>query len=147
MDLRLTDNLMNFLHFDNLQNRYDHVILAGASLLCSNKHKELFVKEKYEDYKHWKKVFDDHVKIAMKLHHIHDVYIIEHQDCGAYSSFLDSRHKKADLSTLKLEEKCHKLFSDDLADELVKNYKLNVHTFFIDLRGNIKLLNTIQAGK
>lgn len=44
MDLRLTDNILSFLNFDNLHNRYDHVILAGASLLCSTKHKDLFVK-------------------------------------------------------------------------------------------------------
>ena len=33
IDLRLTDNLLNFLHFDHLANRYDDYTLAGASLM------------------------------------------------------------------------------------------------------------------
>ena len=32
IDLRLTDNLLEFLHHDNLINRYDHVAIAGTSL-------------------------------------------------------------------------------------------------------------------
>ncbi len=142
MDLRLMDNVLNFLHFDNLQNRYDHVVLAGASLMCSIKHKELFKDDSYKMHAHWNATLQDHIRIAKDLHGIHDVYIIEHQACGAYSNFLDLNHKKVDLSTLKMEENLHQLFSDELAKRIVKDHEVNVHCFFIDLRGNVKLLNT-----
>lgn len=36
IDLRLTDNLMKFLSAENLENRYDLVTLAGASLCGAN---------------------------------------------------------------------------------------------------------------
>ncbi len=32
IDLRLTDNVLDFLHFDNLTNRFDHVAFAGTSV-------------------------------------------------------------------------------------------------------------------
>ncbi|MES2690712.1 MAG: hypothetical protein V4658_09935 [Bacteroidota bacterium] len=138
--LRLTDNLVNFLHFDNLQNRYDHFILAGASLLCSEKHSHLFAHGQYEKYTHWKKSLNDHIELTVNLHKIKDIYIIEHQDCGAYSNLLDPG--KVDLSSLDKEIECHKKFVTTLADEIhaeprtEKNeqggeneYRLNVHCF------------------
>lgn len=43
IDLRLTDDTVKFLHHDNLANRYDHFILAGASLCaCVEKTKKHF---------------------------------------------------------------------------------------------------------
>lgn len=146
MDLRLTDNLLDFLNFDNLQNRYDHVIMGGTSLLCTQKNKKLLKKDPATNYANWRQVFYDHLSIARTLHGIEDVYIVEHQDCGAYKNFLDP--KKVDMSTLVLEKKWHKTFSVELADDIQKETpELNVHCFFIDLRGNIELLYTKPAPK
>jgi hypothetical protein len=154
MDLRLMDNVLNFLHFDNLQNRYDHVVLAGTSLLCTQKNKHLLrdnpeakdpIDSPRTNYANWRQVFYDHLHIAEALHHIEDVYIMEHQDCGAYKSFLE---KKLDMSTLTLEKHWHKTFSEELADDIQKiKPNLNVHCFFIDLRGNVELLYTKKAPK
>jgi carbonic anhydrase len=153
MDLRLTDNLVEFLHFDNLQNRYDHFILAGASLLCSEEHKHHFRPGSYEKYEHWKKTLADHLELAVALHQIKDVYIVEHQDCGAYTELLDDQ--QVDLSTLEAEKQWHRKFSQKLAEEInglermdaqakpgKEKYRLHVHCFFIDLRGNVELLYT-----
>lgn len=146
MDLRLTDNLVDFLEHDNLQNRYDHFILAGASLLCCEDNRSYFLPGSFEKYAHWKKALEDHLELAVALHQIKDVYIIEHQDCGAYAQLLDS--DKADLSTLDKEKEWHAKFSEKLALEInsqqrtegTQPYHLNVHCFFIDLRGNVELL-------
>ncbi len=143
IDLRLTDNLMGFLNFDNLQNRYDHFALAGTSLLCCPDEKEHFAvdeesKENYFDkYKHWKATLIDHIKIAQALHEIKDVYIVEHQNCGAYSEFL-----KKDFQVGN-EEDLHRHFASHLADEIYSLFHLNTHCFFIDLRGNVKLIYNI----
>ncbi len=98
IDLRLTDNLVHFLHFDNLHNRYDHFTLAGASLLCTKKHDQLkpdLFKEgqdrkagSYPALRYAREVLLDHVQIAIDLHKIEDVYIVEHENCGAYQEFL-----------------------------------------------------------
>jgi len=148
MDLRLTDNLLNFLNFDNLQNRYDQFILAGTSLMCTKKKKDLFANEPagkqtfHDKYGHWRKALEDHIGLAIALHDIQDVYIVEHQDCGAYANLLNP--KKVDLSTLEKEISWHDKFSHELASDILETYGLNVHTFFIDLRGNVKLLRTLS---
>lgn len=163
IDLRLMDNLLDFLHHDNLQNRYDHIILAGTSL-CTHveKKKELFkpdVLNKFNDFEHWKQTLYNHLDIAIALHDIRDVYIVEHEDCGAYREFL----KDGEFSSRNPEVKTHKDFALTLSKQIqshlhekkkvkeedehhkvieIEQYHLNVHCFFIDLRGNIELLDT-----
>jgi nucleoid-associated protein YejK len=138
MDLRLTDNLVDFLHFDNLHNRFDHFTLAGTSLLCTELKKDFFKEGKYEKYAHWKQALKDHLALAIQLHKIEDVYIIEHEDCGAYSNLLDLN--KVDLSNKEAEIKCHTEFAVELAKNICNEFKLNAHCFMIDLRGNVNLL-------
>ncbi|MDT4898991.1 MAG: hypothetical protein QOH25_4068 [Acidobacteriota bacterium] len=53
--------------------KYDHVILAGAALGAVVRGKE-----------HWHKTFLEHVKLAIDLHKIKWVLVMEHRDCGAY---------------------------------------------------------------
>ncbi len=154
IDLRLTDNLVDFLHFDNLHNRYDHFTLAGASLLCTQQ-QHLFVDDLFEEGKegsypslrYARQVLLDHVRIAIVLHGIKDVYIVEHEDCGAYANFLNPR--KVDMFTPAAKLRLHKTFAQELADDLCETHKeheLNAHCFFIDLRGNVELLYTRPAG-
>ncbi|UFH56324.1 hypothetical protein [Spirosoma sp. KNUC1025] len=151
MDLRLTDDLVDFLHNDNLANRYDHFILAGASLCATTHHHSLF-KEKvladYGNFTHWKNNLFEHLQLAVDLHDIRDVYIIEHQDCGAYREFL----KDGDFANNADESECHRKFAEALSGEISakeyydqkkqKPYKLHVHCFFIDLRGDVELMHT-----
>jgi len=160
IDLRLTDNLLHFLHFDNLQNKYDHFALAGTSLLCSQD-KDSFSCDHHQTYHEaWNTTFEQHVQIACNLHHIQDVYIVEHQDCGAYATFL--KPELTDFKNLQEEKNLHLKFAQELADKIHENenyaysnkkktldgtsiekkYKINVHCFFIDLRGNVELLYT-----
>lgn len=52
--------------------KYDHVVLAGAALgVVGGK----------ED---WHDTFFDHLGLAIDLHKIHTVIVMEHRDCGAY---------------------------------------------------------------
>ena len=83
MDLRLTDDTAAFMNSLNLENRYDHVTLAGSamgarllgtpvpgtSIICP-----------------WKAVFFHHLTAAINVLHreISDIMLIEHLDCGAY---------------------------------------------------------------
>ncbi len=147
MDLRLTDNLVDFLHFDNLHNRYDHFILAGTSLLTTQEKRDLFAADgnghNYHDKYacHWGKAMMDHIQLAIDLHGIKDIYLVEHQDCGAYTNMLDSA--KVNLSNKLREIKWHKKFALELAGRIAQEFggfKLNVHGFFIDLRGNVELM-------
>lgn len=144
IDLRLNEEVLNFLHFDNLTNRYDIFALAGTSVTAGAtrpEHRPLFDEQTLEDYDsfaHWKKALYEHIQIAITLHEIEDVYIIEHQDCGAYKTFL----KDASFSSPEEETACHKKFAVALSKEIQEKFKLNVHCFMIDIRGNVKLLDT-----
>ncbi len=54
--------------------KYDHVILAGAALGA--------VVEAKEDT--WQPTFFDHLDLAICLHNIKGVLVMEHRECGAY---------------------------------------------------------------
>lgn len=136
MDLRLLDEITRFMDHDGLNNRYDHVILAGAALGAlggdSGKHQ------------HWKRTFFDHLEIAYKLHHIKDVYIIEHRDCGAYREFLKEAGEFDDCQAAE-EAACHRKYAQRLQRRIEKwannhSAKICVKSFLMDLRGRISLL-------
>jgi carbonic anhydrase len=106
IDLRLTDNLLNFLHFDHLANRYDDYTLAGASLMTRFRDRSFTscFKQKFYDRRttghqslpHWERCLGCHLQISKHLHHIQDVYIVEHQSCGACKEYLNEDRLAAD---------------------------------------------------
>jgi carbonic anhydrase len=77
MDYRLMDDVETFMGKRGMRNKYDHIVLAGASLGA--------VQDRYPA---WSKTFWEHLDIALKLHNVHTVVIIDHRDCGAYKVIL-----------------------------------------------------------
>ena len=72
MDYRLVDDIVVYMNQRGMANNYDHVVLAGASLGVMS-----------EALK-WSQTFWDHLDVAIKLHHIKRVIVLDHLDCGAY---------------------------------------------------------------
>lgn len=138
MDLRLLDNTGAFMNHDNLTNRYDHVIFAGASLGalggCHN------------EYTHWRRTFFDHLAAACELHGIEDVYILEHRHCGAYHKVFKVAPEFGDTpSEQQKEADCHHKYAKLLTQEIGrwgegKGLKLRVRSFIMDVRGHVSLL-------
>ncbi|MGE0608537.1 MAG: hypothetical protein AB7O62_15685 [Pirellulales bacterium] len=138
MDPRLLDDTVEFMNHDNLCNRYDHVILAGAALGalggCNKK------------YSHWKKTFFDHLAGACELHAIEEVYILEHRGCGAYHKIFKVAPPFGDSQEDQAEEAaCHLEYAKKLEVEIVKwgrqhHRKLKVKSFLMDLRGRVSFL-------
>lgn len=87
--------------------KYDHVTLAGAALGAVVSGKE-----------HWHKMFFDHVELAIKLHNIKWVLVMEHRDCGAYGP--KGFRLLPDNPTPEQERKVH----DDQVAELARR----IHT-------------------
>jgi carbonic anhydrase len=77
IDYRLTGATTHYMDQAGMAGKYDQVVLAGAALGAHNK--------KFPD---WGRTFWDHVQIAIDLHHIHQVIVIDHRDCGAYKVIL-----------------------------------------------------------
>ncbi len=135
MDLRLVDDVVRFMEHDGLTNRYDHTIMAGAALGALGQ----------KNYEHWHQTFMDHLCAACDLHHIKDVYILEHRDCGAYRMFLGEEGTFDDDQYDK-EKDQHCLYANKLAGEIEKwvakekRPKLTVKSFLMDLRGHVSFM-------
>ena len=74
IDYRFIDTVISFLETDPvLSLRYDLSTLAGASL-GYNQNK----------FKCWRPTFIQLVELAIELHHIKQLIVFDHMDCGAY---------------------------------------------------------------
>lgn len=140
MDLRLMDDVLQFMHHDGLSARYDHVIMAGAALgaLGGN----------LSGYEHWKRTFFDHLDGAYNLHKIQDVYIMEHRDCGAYSKVFKVAEPFGDNGPdPQLEFDCHHHYSTMLEEEIIcwakaRAVPIRIKSFLMSLRGDVEILNS-----
>ena len=77
MDFRLLDDIAVYMNGRGLQQDYDHVALAGASLGA--------LTPKRPD---WGPTFWQHLDAAIGLHKVKQVMVIDHWNCGAYELFL-----------------------------------------------------------
>ena len=73
MDYRLVDDLVKFMDGKGMTNKYDHVILAGASAGAM-----------HGKFAAWHETFWSHLAVAIDLHKTHKVMIIDRRNCGAY---------------------------------------------------------------
>lgn len=80
IDPRFTEFLAWFLtHQKQVHSNYDLFVLAGSSLgVTQNRLSGSTL------FPNWKGVFIDHLKIAISLHSITEVWVFDHLDCGAY---------------------------------------------------------------
>lgn len=83
MDYRLMDDVARYMESRELAEKYDHVILAGASIGVTN-----------DRYPAWNQTFWEHVDVAVKLHQVRRIIVLDHRDCGAYKLFLGPDHAK-----------------------------------------------------
>lgn len=77
MDFRLVDHTARYMASRGLKDKYDHVILAGAALGALT-----------DKFPAWNQTFWDHLSVALELHKIHQVIVLDHRDCGAYKVIL-----------------------------------------------------------
>jgi len=148
MDLRLLDDIVRFMNHDNLCNRYDQVVFAGAALGALGGPRD----KKSSDsptrpFKHWRRAFKDHVKAAIELHNVQDIYILEHRNCGAYSKVFGVTEEEygESLEEQDRENDDHFYYASKLerllqrwTPKVTKNGKpLPVHKFLMDLRGGV----------
>jgi len=146
MDLRVLDEIVQFMDHDNLVNRYDHVVLAGAAYGALGAPGGKNKKGKPIDAKHWKKTFFDHLGAAVKLHGVTDIYILQHRNCGAFHKVF---HITKDFSNSKKDQDDERLAHLKYAKKLEakidkwakkKDLSLTTHRFLMDLRGRVEQL-------
>ena len=148
MDLRLINELASFMDRDNLTNRYDHLITAGAGLGLTHG-------ETNSTYQTWWTGFVEHLRVAIELHQPEDIYIVEHRACGAYAKFLGETFSDDDASQRR-ERLSHRRHARTCAEKInayletappitgVTIHPLRISTFLMDLRGDIEFMETIE---
>lgn len=72
MDFRLMDDLAIMMNQMQYRDSYDHVVLAGAALGAV-----------HPQFEPWHNVFWEHVGMAVSLHAVREIMVINHRDCGA----------------------------------------------------------------
>lgn len=77
MDYRLIDPTVRLVRERESPLGFDYFILAGASLGVVNPTDS-------NEFTNWKQVFTQHIDLALQLHNIKKVIVVEHMDCGAY---------------------------------------------------------------
>jgi hypothetical protein len=75
IDFRLRDNMACQLNLLGLRNDYDAACLPGTSLAYNGN---------LPGYTGFNTYFDNNVQIAYSLHNIQNLYLVEHENCGAY---------------------------------------------------------------
>lgn len=127
MDYRLIDDIAQYMEGRGLTDQYDHVVLAGAALGAVTK-----------NFKDWNKTFWDHLKVAIDLHQINSVILMDHRDCGAYKVILKADFSKDPL----LEERVHGKYLRELAQAIDKRYpKLEVEMLLMNLNGTVQTIS------
>ena len=124
MDYRLMHHVGSYMDGRKLTDKYDHVILAGASLgVLADK------------FPAWGKTFWDHLQVASDLHHIHKVMVIDHRDCGAYKLLLGEGH----LASRDAETDAHKGQLVQLRQAINQSQpKLEVELLLMALDGSVE---------
>lgn len=126
MDFRLMDEVERYMSGRGLRDRYDHVVLAGASLGA--------VTDKFPA---WNQTFWQHLDVAIKLHNVHTVIVMDHRDCGAYKVILGPEHA-ADAET---ERRSHGEQLARLRGMIIERHPaLKVEMLLMALDGSVEAL-------
>lgn len=124
MDYRLVDDTEAFMAGLGMKNRYDHIVLAGAALGA--------VTGKFPA---WNQAFWEHLDVAISLHHIKKVMVLDHRDCGAYKVVLgEDFGKQPDKET-----RVHAETLMTLRQQILAKYpQLAVETYLMALDGSVQ---------
>ena len=124
MDFRLANEIEAYMTARGLRDRYDHVVLAGASLGALN-----------DRFPAWSEVFWQHLDLAIELHEVHRVMVLDHRDCGAYKVVLGEDFGKMP----EKETQIHAETLMTLRKQILAKYpQLAVETYLMALDGSVQ---------
>lgn len=127
MDYRLTEATERFMASKRLRKKYDHVVLAGAALGALTPR-----------YPAWSQTFWEHLGVAIDLHAIHTVVLLDHRDCGAYKvilgeDFAKDRGRETAAHATQMRELRTKI--------LARHPKLAVELYLMSLDGTTETIS------
>jgi carbonic anhydrase len=127
MDYRLPDETVALMNKNGLENEYDHIVLAGASLGVVA-----------DQLKEWRPAFWDQVGLAVKLHGIEEVIVVDHRDCGAYKLVLGADAVATPELELAVHTETLKAFAAQVRE---KHPELAVQAYLLALDGTAETID------
>ncbi len=125
MDFRLIDDEVYFFNRKGYTNNYDKFILAGASLGYNQ-----------DTFPAWGETFDKHIQLAIDLHHIDEIIVMDHMGCGAYKILYNkpslSKEEELELHKENLT-KFKNIINNKFPSLKVTTYLMNLDGSIIDL--------------
>jgi hypothetical protein len=124
MDFRLVNEVGFLLNEHGLVNKYDQVILAGATLGVAT-----------DKYPAWAETFWNHLELAIQLHAVRRVIAVDHRDCGAFKLVFGKDYGKLPDEETQIHTKVMTDFRD-----LVKKKQpnLDVELLLMHLDGHVQ---------
>jgi hypothetical protein len=133
MDYRLVDDHTNYFNGRGMKNKYDHVVLAGGTIGALGKLGQ-----------EWADTFWKHVGVAVKLHGIHEVIVLDHRDCGAFKLAFG----KESIAERAAETKLHKQQAALLTAQIKQKFpELKTEMLIMDVDGSVEVLSGGVAHK
>ena len=123
MDFRFINDRVYFFNASGFRDNYNKFSLAGASLGYNQ-----------DSFPAWSETFDKHIELAIDLHQINEVVVLDHMDCGAYRILYDNPSM-----SMQEEYELHKINLNKFKIAMNKKYpSLKVTTFLTNLDGSIE---------
>ena len=124
MDFRLMDEIARYMDGRGLGDRYDHLIIAGASLGALT-----------DRYPAWGQTFWSHLKLSRELHHVKRLIVLDHRDCGAYKALLKSDLAKDPAAETKIHGEHLRRFRSEVKK---REPGLEVEMLLMSLDGSVE---------
>lgn len=126
IDYRIQGPVARFMDARGLVGAYDQVILAGASLGAIA-----------SQFPAWQETFWQHLDLAIQLHEISSVMVIDHRDCGAYTLVFNQDFASDPIA----ETAVHAEQMGILRDQILAKYpSLGVELYLMALDGSVEII-------
>jgi hypothetical protein len=110
LDYRFIGPTIDFLYQQSSAFDFDYFVLAGASLgFNESSLPEPTVEIPEVTSRSWHIAFEDHIRLARKLHNIHRIIIIDHDQCGYYHAIYGDEVSTPEQEAHKHEYNIHKM--------------------------------------
>jgi len=127
MDYRLTDDVERYMSGRGMRDQYDQVILAGAALGATTDQRPA-----------WGTTFWEHLDVAVQLHAIHNVIVMDHRDCGAFRVFLGEDFAKDRAKETAIHTEALLALAKQIHE---KHPELGVELLLMDLDGKVEIVS------
>lgn len=124
IDYRLPGKIARYMEGRGFAANYDHVILAGASLGAVN-----------SVYPHWGQTFREHLELAIRLHGVRRVILLDHRECGSYRVIFGT-NLAGDAEKAQHAQELHRLAREIRAT----HPEMEVETLLMSLDGSVETI-------